>query len=239
MDSGQMEMLIGKVQHQMNQAWREIADMMREFWEECESGKDVVVPEIGKASPTDFDPPFDERGRHVEQAPSVPPVPPVLSDAVWAGNSGALLPDAIAKAKLRARYKFLVNVLSGPGTDKENTLQRIRDCKKEAEAKGIELEVLPADPTVSVKQESAMREIVERANTAASAASPSPDPARVSVAPASLLPSKTENATAPETRVKSVAPGKMVPRSSTPGKKVKKANLKVGKTGKVKAKGRR
>lgn len=148
-----MEILIGKVQHVVNRTVREVADMMREFCADCASGKDVLVPvgegnpPVGDSSPApaelgnqpgvklgfpragkesaavEFDPPFDERGKH-------------------AGGEVASIPErqpqTLEEKKIWSRYQFWKKkTIESKGDSDTLALDKLKDAGRDAMRAGL------------------------------------------------------------------------------------------------------
>lgn len=150
MTEGQMELLISKVMHAVSLRMLEVVGMMREFYQDCQKDKGqpatspVIDNEPDKA--TSFNPPFDEKGRHVDE---VGPVEAATSQ---------LKADPIAELRIKARYRWAV----GHQDEKEST-----KVKAEAARLGIFLARLTADPCPLTVHQALLKVELHSAATAA------------------------------------------------------------------------
>jgi hypothetical protein len=152
MTSGQLELLIGKVAYIYSKASREMADVMREFWQGCqreqaneqgeqgeqgeqEIGEPGLEPakqgvdsiEQTRASTsratsraTDFNPPFDERGRYIEEK-----------------EEETVKLTALEQAKIKGRYNFWLKKINSSPENDAVTLDAFKGTAREAMKAGV------------------------------------------------------------------------------------------------------
>lgn len=138
MDSGQVELLIGKIAFLYSKASLEMADLVRDFVRDCQAGKDVMFPPVKKDAGrpdagTQFDPPFDERDRHREPETGLAASPQEQTSV-----SVGVKVDALTAARLKARYAFwLKKVADGTGGESVEALKKFDEAALECERAGI------------------------------------------------------------------------------------------------------
>jgi hypothetical protein len=139
--SGQVESLIGKVTHEYSKAGRAVAEIMRDWWNNGVPAQAIPVKAstaTAATAATEFDPPFDERGKHVEPVIATERATVHVSEVAHYPDPAAILLPAVEQMKLRARYAPAV---------RRGAVPEILDARLACVNAGVRLELKPDDPT--------------------------------------------------------------------------------------------